>query len=819
MKIIKFGGSSLADATRIRTAAEIITTAAKSDRIVVIVSAMQGVTNQLLSAAQLASVGNTSYSEVYAELADRHFKALRELYGEKGNTLLHQQLSDLFSELYDLLHGIYLLRDYPASALDTVASFGERFSALIISNYVNEYYPAYFVDARELIITDAQFTNARVLFDQTNIAIQHYFKQAEKEHKKSIAVVTGFIASTEDGRTTTIGRNGSDYSAAIIGAALNAKLIEIWTDVDGVYSADPRIVPEAFVLAQLSYEEAMELAYFGAKVLHPATIIPAITKKIPLLIKNTLNPAAPGTLITESTGQWDGIAKGISAIDNATLITVHGTHMLGVPGTAERLFKILAQHQVNIILISQASSEHTLCLAISETQAKLARRVIEEEFYYEIENHVTSIDQKDNQTIVAIVSDRMPGSPGVSGKMFQALGMHNINVNAIAQGASERNISIVVNSSESTRTLNLIHQTFFEKTKRLYLCVIGVGNIGSALLQQLQQQRAYLINQGYDIRICAVANSKKMLINPNGIDLDTWQKALDTSTLAFHPHELAQKITQLALINVALVDCTASADIVNIYQDCVRAGMHIVTPNKKANVLPWHDYQAFMDLLKKRQKYFLFEANVGAGLPVISTLKDLIAGGDKIIKIEGILSGTLSYLFNNFDGSQPFSKLVHEAHNHGYTEPDPREDLSGMDVGRKLLILARQLGWQMELSDIKVENLVPKALQDQPYTETFYSQLTQVDKKLHQRAEDARKRNMVLRYAGVLSKESTRASLQEVPLSNPLAATRSSDNIIAFTTQRYCQTPLIIQGPGAGAAVTAMGVFSDILKLLHYLPY
>lgn len=821
MKVLKFGGSSVSNADRIRDVARIILEASRKERIVVVVSAFQDITNQLLDCARLAEAGDPTYQTLYDDISRRHVQTLCTLHRSKVKKSTLTQVHQLLLDLRDVLHGIRLLGHCPPRALDLVGSFGERLSAIVLASYLQRTHAAEFVDARQFIITDDQFTRAMVLFDKTNSAIQSYFRklQAWRQGATSIPVVTGFIGSTEDGRTTTIGRNGSDYTATIIGAALGASAIEIWTDVDGIMSADPRAVPSAFVLPSMSYEEAMELSYFGAKVLHSATIAPAVARRIPIVIKNTLNPSAPGTSITHQVKDWEGVAKGISSIDDITILTLRGMSMVGVPGTAERMFRALAAQKVNVILISQASSEHTICFAVATADVPQARKAIQEEFRYELQGQLTALDESPDQTIVAIVGEGMKGTPGVAGKVFQALGRNNVNVTAIAQGASERNISFVINSKQKVRALNVIHQAFFEKKKRLDLVVIGVGNIGATLLRQLHEQQQALADQGFDIRICGVANSKKYLLDPGGIDLTRWREELERSGNRMDSRQFAHDVAKHEFTNLTLVDCTASSEIVDAYQDFVRANAHIITPNKKGNVLPWKKYSALMELMRNRQKYFLYEANVGAGLPVISTLRDLVASGDVIVKIEGILSGTLSYLFNHFDGMRPFSVFVQEAHQLGFTEPDPREDLSGQDAARKLLILARQLGMKMDLKDIRAENLVPPLLRRGAFSNEFFTRFAEYDRAMMKKLEQARRRGSVLRYVGMLQGNAAHAGLKEIPLNHPFALTRGSDNILAFTTLRYSKTPLVVQGPGAGADITAMGVFSDILKLLHYLPY
>jgi len=563
----------------------------------------------------------------------------------------------------------------------------------------------------------------------------------------------------------------------------------------------------------------MELSYFGAKVLHPAAIAPAVAKGIPLLVQNTFRPHAPGTLISRSAKNDDHLAKGITSIAGLTLLTLRGLSMVGVPGTAERLFRALASRGVNVILISQASSEHTICFAIRDADAAAAIATVRQEFRLELHHKLTSLDEKPNQTIIAVVGDQMKGHPGVSGKMFGSLGRHNINISAIAQGASERNISCVVDTAQQSRALNIIHGAFFERRKRLALFVIGTGNIGGALLRQLHEQRPYLFSRGFDVTVIGVANSKRFLLDGGGIKLERWREKLAASRRRMDARALAGEIAKLELTDAAIVDCTAADSIVRAYPEFVRANLHIITPNKRANVLPWRQYVALMDLLRQRQVYFFDEANVGAGLPVMSTIRDLIASGDVIKKVEGIFSGTLSFLFNSFDGTTPFSELVQAAHKDGLTEPDPRDDLSGDDVARKLLILARQTGSEMEITDVLVESLVPKSLAAGGFSARFFAQLAKYDSAMLTRLQRAQSRGAVLRYVGTLEGNQARAGIKEFPQYHPIAATKGSDNIIAFTTKRYARTPLVVQGPGAGADVTAMGVFSDILKLLNYLPH
>jgi len=508
----------------------------------------------------------------------------------------------------------------------------------------------------------------------------------------------------------------------------------------------------------------------------------------------------------------------MTSVGDLSLLTLRGPGMVGVPGIAERLFRTLAARQVNVILISQASSEHTICFAVKSADAARGVSAIEREFRHEVNDQLMIVDRKDGQAILAVIGEGMKGRPGVAGKLFDSLGRNAINIAAIAQGASERNISCVIDAGQQGRALNAVHQAFFEPRKRLALAVIGVGNIGGALLRQLQQQRAYLAASGFDVVVAALANSKRFVVSREGIDLATWKEALGASKNRMSPRAFAASIAGLELANAALVDCTAEQAIVDAYPAFIDANLHIITPNKKANALPWRRYEALMTQMRTRQKHFFYEANVGAGLPVMSTLRDLIASGDRILKIEGILSGTLSYLFNTFDGAAPFSGLVLEAHRAGFTEPDPRDDLSGQDVARKLLILARQIGLKLDLSDVRVESLVPAPLRAGSFAESFFARLARYDHDVAARVERAAARGAVLRYVGLLENGSAEAGLREFPRDHPMASAKGSDNVIAFTTERYRQTPLVVQGPGAGADVTAMGVFSDMLKLLHYLP-
>lgn len=818
MRVLKFGGTSVANHERIRIVRDLVLEAAKEEAVVVVVSAFQGISNQLIACAKLSASGEENYLTAYQQIVERHVETIKQLMPDKNDGIL-QTVHQILVELSEILQGIFLLKELTLGALDHIAGFGERLSANIIACYINQHYPAEFVDARRLIFTDDKHTEASVLFEKTNDAIRQYYDDSLAKGP-IIPVVTGFIGSTPTGRTSTLGRNSSDYSAVIVGAALDASQIEIWTDVDGIYSADPHLVPPAFVVRRLSYAEAIELSYFGAQVIHPSTLLPVIEKQIPILIKNTMNPAASGTVIapkSKITKKWT--AKSITVIDEITLLIWQGMGAADVSGTIERLFKALMQAQVHIFLILEASPKHTVYLAISHKELDKARFAIQKEFHFELQHQLFKLDEKPAQSVIAVIGDDIKKlSPEIAGKMFQALGKSKIAINAIIQGASERNFSLVIDTHQRTRALNIIHQAFFAKYKCLALIIIGVGHIGKALLQQLQEQRQALLEKKFNLSICVIANSKKMLVNPQGIDLSTWQESLAQATEPFEIVNFLKTINQIACANIALIDCTASDEVVAAYPLFIQEGVHIITPNKRANVLPLAAYQTVMAQFKQYRCHFLCRTNVGAGLPVLTVLQDLLDCGDTIIRIEGIFSGTLSYLFNHYNGTVPFSRVLQQTQVLGMTEPDPREDLSGIDVARKLLILARKMGWTMELSDIPTENLLPTALQTGKFSEQFYDRFEQYENDYRQRFLDAEANHAVLRYIGKLENYTASAELREIPLDHPLALACHSDNIIAFTTHRYHTMPLVIRGPGAGIEVTAMGVFSDILKLLNYLP-
>jgi aspartokinase/homoserine dehydrogenase 1 len=817
-RVLKFGGSSVATPERIRGVARIVNDSLNGRPVVVVVSAFQGVTDDLLNCARLAERQDQALEDAYKTLAARHRSAMASLCPDSPGNRAAGIIDEQLTELYDALLGIRLLGHCTPAALDLVASFGERLSAAIVAAYLDRFRSgARFVDARQFVTTDEQFTRAKVISERTARATRQYFTSFWRECGRQIPVVTGFIASTIDGRTTTIGRNGSDYTAALIGAAIGAAAIEIWTDVDGVLSADPKAVSSAFVLPRITYEQAIEMSCFGAKVLHPATIAPAADKSIPILIKNTFRPEAPGTTISRKATNGHHLATGVSSLGDVTLLTLRGTNGVGVAGTARRLFQALASGGVNALMASQALGERT-SFVVNRAEACAAAQIVRQEFSLEFQQGLATLDQKPNQAIITLIGKKAKGRRYVASKLFAALDRHDIEISAIAHSASERSISCVVDAAQQTRSLKVIHQSVFETRKTLALAVVGVGNVGSAFLRQLSERRPYLLGQGFDVKVIALADSKRFVMKPDGIELEGWRQELDASRRRMDPAKLAYELAHYGLTNGALIDCTADAGVVDAYPEFIDANLHIIAANKRANVLPWGRYAALTELLARRQKHFLYEANVGAGLPVISTLRNLIASGDVVTKVEGIFSGTLSYLFNAFEGDVPFSSLVRDAHSKGLTEPDPRDDLSGQDVARKLVILARQTGSKMEIQDVRVDSLVPSCLAGGSFSPRFFWMLAEHDVEIGKRLAHARSRGAVLRYVGTLGDGVARAELREVARDHPLGGTRGRDNVIAFTTERYAETPLIVQGPGAGGDVTAMGVFSDMLKLLNCLP-
>lgn len=811
MRVLKFGGSSVSNAERIKGVIEIIQDAQKNHKqVAVVVSAFGGVTDDLLMACSDAKSGAADYSLLLKKIETRHLDVVRKLISSRAAKRVSAKVSDTLSELRDMLKGVSLIKEVSPKTQDYVVSFGERLSAYIIAEVMNEQYGnVLFTDARKLVRTNSDFGYARVDFAKTNKLIRDYFAA-----NKKLCIITGFIGSNELGETTTLGRSGSDYTASIFGAALKAEAIEIWTDVDGILTADPRKVPQAFSLKSVSYEEAMEMSHFGAKVIFPATMQPAMALNIPIYVRNTFNPQFEGTIIHQSKGTDEHPVKGISSLSAISLLNVQGSGMVGVAGVAGRLFAALSRAKVNVILISQASSEHSICLAVQTAEALRASKVINDEFATEIkggEMEATSV--QNGLCIVAVVGDSMRHLPGTASKMFAGLGKNGINIIAIAQGSSERNISAVIEEKDQTKALNALHEVFFlSDNKVLNVFLMGPGLVGGNLLTMIEQQRNQLRNKHMlDVRVIGVSNSRSYFIDEQGKGYKNWPEKLKSARKT--KATFVEKILALNLPNSIFVDATASDVPVPYYETLLRSGVAVVTPNKRACSGKWEYYHRLKTLSLKHNARLLYETNVGAGLPVISTLNDLLMSGDEVVKIEAVLSGTLNYLFYHFEENMSFTDLLVKAKSLGYTEPDPRDDLSGMDVARKILILARECGNQAELSDVQVENLVPVKGRSIKEVDAFLKVLRKYDDTFTNRLKEAKKFNKKLKYIAVFENGKITTGLREVDESHPFYSLAGTENCFCFTTKRYNTYPLVVKGPGAGAAVTAAGVFADIIKL------
>ncbi|MCR8558030.1 bifunctional aspartate kinase/homoserine dehydrogenase I [Mucilaginibacter sp. BJC16-A38] len=813
MKILKFGGTSVGSVQSIQTLLNIVKAEVNNgEKPVIVLSAMSGVTNLLVSMAEGAANG-IEFTAQLAELEKRHFDVVKSLLTVQNQNPAFTRLKIFFNQLEDLLQGVLTLRELTPKTRDQVLSFGERCSTLMISKIAAQFIPqALCVDAADLIRTDSSFGQAKVNTELTELLIKGFLQ----EHSDKVLFVTGFIAANEAGQVTTLGRGGSDYTAAIFGSALNAREIQIWTDVNGMMTADPRMVKKAFSLPELTYTEAMELSYFGAKVIYPPTMIPAFLKKIPIVIKNTFEPEFEGTVIRHDCKPSNLPIKGISSINNISILNLEGSGMVGKSGFSGRLFSLLAREQINIILITQSSSEHSITFAVQPDDTEKARQLIEQEFELElIAKKLEDVVIEKNLAIIAIVGENMKQTPGVSGKLFHALGRNGVNVRAIAQGSSEYNISVIISAHDLAKALNAVHDGFFTQlTKTLHAFCLGTGNIGQTLFKQLNAHSAYLQeHNGIQVKIAGISNTRKMIFNSDGISLDNWQDELRASHETADLHEFVARMKSMNLPNCVFIDNTASPKPVEFYEQVFKSNISVITCNKIGNSASYKQYKTFHDAAKQHGVDFFYETNVGAGLPIIRTLKDLMNSGDRIAKIEAILSGTISFIFNNFKGDANFHDVVKEAQEKGYTEPDPRDDLSGKDFMRKILILARDAGYVMEEADVKIENMLPQSCLDAQSVDDFYAALKAEDSFFSNLKAKAEADGKVLRYIGKLDNGKAEITLQMVDENHPFFTLSGSDNIISFTTDRYKERPLVVKGPGAGAEVTAAGVFADLINV------
>ena len=812
MNVLKFGGTSVANAQNINLVLDIVTEASKKEKLVVVVSAFSGVTDLLVLAAAKASTKDKQYQEIVSQIESKHKEAISQLIPLSEQSELIDTINSNINHLKTLLDGCYLLGELSNRTSDTILSFGELLSSQIIAKALQQKIKsASYKDSREVIKTNNHFGKAVVNFEITNQLIADYFKESE-----SIAtVMPGFIATSSDGNTTTLGRGGSDYTAAIIAAALDTTQLEIWTDVNGMFTANPKIVKQAQPIETISYQEAMELSHFGAKVLYPPTIQPVLKKNIPILIKNTFEPEAAGTLITANVNRSENPIKGISHIDKIALLTLEGSGMIGVSGSSKRLFEVLSQESINVIFITQASSEHSICIGILNVDADKAQVAIDKAFELEIaQNKIDPCIVEKNLCIVALVGENMKNHQGLSGKMFSTLGKNNVNIRAIAQGASERNISVVINERDVKKALNTLHERFFEdNTKQLNLFVMGVGNVGEKFMDQIHQQKKFLKdNLKINLRVIAISNSRKMLFDEDGISLKDWKELLEHGEKADKEAFIA-KVKELNLRNSIFVDITANEVIANTYDQYLKENVAVVTCNKIACSSAYENYSTLKQLSRKYNAPFLFETNVGAGLPIIDTLKHLIASGDKINKIHAVLSGSLNFIFNNFSETYNFHDVVKEAGVQGFTEPDPKIDLSGVDVARKILILIRESGYQMEIEDIQNNSFLPIECMNTTTNDDFFKSLLTHASHFENLLAEAKQKNSRLKFVASFENGKASVGLQFIPSDSPFYNLEGKDNIVQFYTDRYIDQPLLIKGAGAGAAVTASGIFADVIRI------
>lgn len=812
MKILKFGGTSVGSVQGITALLAILKKEQIAQKPIVVLSAMSGITNLLTTMAENAAAAQ-DFSEALTAIEKRHFEVVRTLLPAAAQNPVLTKLKLYFNALEEVLQAVYNLKELSLQAKDLVLSYGERCSTFMVSQIAKqEFEQVVFVDAVDLIKTDSNFGQAKINTERTDFLVKDFYQK----NTDKIIFVTGFVASNAANKVTTLGRGGSDYTAAILAAALNAEEIQIWTDVNGMMTADPRMVKKAFSLPELSYIEAMELSYFGAKVIYPPTMTPAFLKKIPIVIKNTFDVAFEGTSIRHGAKPSSLPIKGISSIDEISIINLAGSGMVGKAGFSGRLFSLLSREQINVILITQSSSEHSITFAVKPADAIKATALIEKEFDLELEARKLEKPEVENQlAILAIVGENMKKTPGIAGKLFHALGRNGINVRAIAQGSSEYNISVIITHSDLSKAVNAVHDSFYANlNKTLHIFCLGTGNIGKTLFKQLQVQMPLLAKKNdLQVKVMGVCNTRKMYTSPKGIVLENWEETLNTQGETANLATFIARMKAMNLPNCVFVDNTASPLPVPFYQGVFEASISVVTCNKIGNSSSFAQYQSFKHTALKFGVDFYYETNVGAGLPIIRTLKDLMMSGDNVSCIEAILSGTISYIFNYFKGDANFHDVVKQAQEKGYTEPDPRDDLNGKDFMRKMLILARDAGYPFEESDVSIQNMLPDTCLQATTVAEFYEQLAANADYFNQLKLQAAKDKKVLRYIGKLENGKASITLQMVDENHPFYMLSGSDNIISFTTDRYKERPLVVKGPGAGAEVTAAGVFADIINV------
>jgi aspartokinase/homoserine dehydrogenase 1 len=810
MRVLKFGGTSVANAENIEKVIEIIKEKMNDEVLIVIVSALGGITDALLECGRLAADGNENYIEKLRIIEQRHIAAVKELIPVQQQSALLSLVKKMCNEIEDLCNGVFLVNELSNRTIDKLLSYGELLSSqMIAATFSAKGIGCRWVNAKEIIKTNSDFGKALVDFKETNNNIKNFLqKNADK-----LLIVPGFVASDSKNITTTLGRGGSDYTAAIFAAAAEASSLEIWTDVNGMMTADPRWVANAKIISSISYQEAMELSHFGAKVIYPPTIQPVLNKNIPVWIKNTFAKDESGTVIKSIAESDSDIVRGISSINDIALLSLEGSGMVGVPGFSKRLFESLSNASINVILITQGSSEHSICVGVDGTNADKAKQVIDLAFADEISiGKVEPLFIEKDLSIVALVGDHMKSHPGISGKMFGALGKNGVNVRAIAQGSSERNISAVINTADVRKGVNVLHEEFFETSyKQLNIFIAGTGNVGSKLLRQLNQQQKFLKDHlRLQIRVVGIANSKKSFLKDEGIDLSNWEKLLAKSG-GSNINEFTNAIVEKNLRNSVFVDVTASEQVAEVYERLLQKAISVVACNKIACSSAYSRYKKLKELSNEFNASFLFETNVGAGLPVIGTLTDLLRSGDNVHKIEAVLSGTLNFVFNNYDGKRLFADVVKQAQDEGYTEPDPRLDLSGKDVMRKIMILARETGEKIEMNDIENRSFMPESCM-QGSVENFYAEMRRHEDHFKKLYDDAAQKKNKLKFVAKYDKGKASVGLQHISSEQDLFHLYGKDNVVLFYTDRYKEQPLVVKGAGAGAEVTASGVFADIMR-------